>query len=81
MNRTPDERNERWDYRTGRKTHHTALTLRLDRIFEAGESTVNPGVEPMIASIGQKIANTPRQVLVTGVPTASLSPRRNVLST
>ncbi|MFP6562312.1 DotU/TssL family secretion system protein [Paraburkholderia sp. B3] len=42
------------------------LTLRLEGIFEAGESTVNPWVAPMITAIGQEIAKTPGTVLVTG---------------
>jgi type VI secretion system protein ImpK len=44
----------------------TALTLRLEGIFEAGDSTVNPWVEPTITAIGQEIAPAPGKVLVTG---------------
>jgi len=45
---------------------HTTLTLRLEGIFEAGQSTVNPWVTPLISTIGQEIAKTPGRVLVTG---------------
>ncbi len=44
----------------------TTLTLRLEGIFEAGESTVNPWVKPTIATIGQEIAKTTGTVLITG---------------
>jgi len=45
---------------------HTTLTLRLEGIFEAGDSTINPWVEPTITAIGQEIATAPGKVLVTG---------------
>jgi type VI secretion system protein ImpK len=45
---------------------HTALTVRLDGIFEAGESSVNPWIKPTIASIGKEIAKTPGKVIVAG---------------
>lgn len=45
---------------------HTTLTLRLEGTFEAGESRVNPWVEPTIATVGQEIAQTLGRVLVTG---------------
>ncbi|WP_395061586.1 type IVB secretion system protein IcmH/DotU [Paraburkholderia silvatlantica] len=45
---------------------HTTLTLRLEGIFEAGDSSVNPWVKPMIATIGQEIAKVPAHVEVTG---------------
>lgn len=45
---------------------HTTLTLRLEGIFEAGQSTVNPWVKPMIAAIGQELAKAPERILVTG---------------
>ncbi|QCP54388.1 DotU family type IV/VI secretion system protein [Trinickia violacea] len=45
---------------------HTTLTLRLEGIFEAGESTVNPWVKPMITTIGHEIAKVPGHVVVTG---------------
>ena len=45
---------------------HTTLTLRLEGIFEAGDSSVNPWVKPMITTIGQEIAKVPGHVVVTG---------------
>lgn len=45
---------------------HTTLTLRLEGIFEAGDSSVNPWVKPMITTIGQEIAKAPGHVVVTG---------------
>lgn len=45
---------------------HTTLTLRLEGIFEAGDSTVNPWVKPTITAIGQEIARLPGEVVVTG---------------
>jgi type VI secretion system protein ImpK len=47
-------------------TEHTKLTLRLEGIFEAGESTVNPWVEPTIFAIGQEIARAHGRILITG---------------
>ncbi|ACC75164.1 DotU/TssL family secretion system protein [Paraburkholderia phymatum] len=45
---------------------HTTLSLRLEGIFEAGQSSVNPWVKPLITTIGQEVAKTPGRVLVTG---------------
>jgi type VI secretion system protein ImpK len=45
---------------------HTTLTLRLEGIFEAGDSSVNPWVKPMITTIGQEVAKVPVHVVVTG---------------
>jgi len=49
-----------------KNARHNALTLRLEGIFEAGDSTVNPWVEPTIATIGQEIARLPGEIIVTG---------------
>jgi type VI secretion system protein ImpK len=45
---------------------HTTLTLRLEGIFEAGDSSVNPWVKPMITAVGREIARLPGHVIVTG---------------
>ncbi|WP_310631379.1 DotU family type IV/VI secretion system protein, partial [Paraburkholderia sp.] len=45
---------------------HTTVTLRLEGIFEAGQSNIDPRIKSMISRIGQEIAQTPCTVLVTG---------------